>query len=247
MKIAIRTCLVLFAGFSMAAGLRAQDAAEAFLLNPESAMAPGRDGTMLAVQVDGSAPSYAGPQILIYRNSSQAEFISAVWKDAAGQVSHQRDVFVVKPDYGVIVDYVYGKERHTIVRGYPFSSASVVADGNGAQAALAGGGDFRVQAIDGASARITSSDSGKAVVFSSSVTAPAPVSTVFMAAGPKVESVKPANPMIVKFKVTYPNGQVDQVAVAWESRPLHLNGKEFKGWAACLRQGPAGASSIEIH
>ena len=80
------------------------------------------------------------------------------------------------------------------------------------------------------------------------VAAPAPIATVLFgwtgATTPKIEYVKP---MIVKFKVTFPDGRVDEIAVAWEARALHLSGKEFKGWAACSRSGPAGMSSIEIN
>ncbi len=254
----------IFAGVVLTVNLHAQDAGTAFLLHPEStliAMTLGQDEATLAPKVDGSMLSFTAPQILIHKNSDQAEFISAVWKDASGQPVHQRDVFVVKPDYGVVVDYVYGKGRHTIFRYFRFPSGKPSSDANGAQTSLADGKSFRVQAMDGASASIQGNapktesmavpDSEKIVNFHATINTPAPIATVLLgwtgAAAPKVEPVKPANPMIVKFNVTFPDGRVDEIAVAWEARPLHLSGKEFKGWAACLRQGPAGTSSIEIN
>jgi hypothetical protein len=158
---------------------------------------------------------------------------------------------VVKPDYGVVVDYVYGKGQHRIVRSFAIPSSTANPGTNSAEFAVAPGKTLRLQTIDPANATIIPTASGKRVDFSCAVTTPAPVSTVFLAwtgtAAPKVEYVKPANPLIVKFKVTFPDGRVDQVALGWEARPLHLSGKEFKGWAACLRQGPAGTSSIEIN
>jgi len=214
-------------------------------------MTPGPDEATLAPQVDGGALSFAAPRILIYRNTGHAEFISAVWNDASGKPSHQRDVFVVKPDYGVVVDYVYGEGERSIARSFIFSSGNVVSDKLGAQAALDGGKNFRVQANDAVAAGLTARTSGRKVVFSSAVKIPAPVPTVFLTwtgtAAPAVEYVKPANLMVVKFKVTFPNGRVDQVALAWEVRPLHIGGKSFNGWAACASQGPAGACSIEIN
>jgi len=246
----VRAGLVLFVGFASTARLHAQDTGASLLLKPESVFLgtiSGAAGTTLAPQVDGRELSFADPQILVFKNTDQAEFISAIWKDASGQTTHQRDVFVVKPDYGVVVDYVYAKGAHTVARSFAFSQGNPTSDEKGAQVVLESGRTFRAQAIDTANAAL----SGKTVSFSSTLPAPAPVPTVLLAwtgtTGPKVESVKPSNPMIVKFDVTFPDGRVDHVAVAWEVRPLHLNGKAFKGWGACARQGPAGMSSIEIN
>jgi hypothetical protein len=122
--------------------LRAQDSATAFLVHPEGAlpgMGPGPDGATLAPLVDGSALCFAAPQIAFYRNTGQAEFVSAVWNDGSGEALHQRDVLLIKPDYGVIVDYVHGTGRHTVVRGFAFPSGTVTSDARGAQPALPGG------------------------------------------------------------------------------------------------------------
>jgi hypothetical protein len=248
----IRGVICVAAGFAVRSNLHAQDSALAFLLHPEavlSGVGPGSE-TTLAPEVDGTSLSFAAPRIAYYKNTDQAEFVSAVWNDASGRALHQRDVLFLKPDYGVIVDYIYGTGRHTIVResGLPSGKLiKVTSDKNGAQSSEGDGETFRLQAIDPTS---TASLAGDTVTFTSTAQIPAPIPTVFLAwagAAPRVEYVKPANPMIVKFKVTYPTGQVDEIAVAWEPRALHLSGREFKGWAACLRTGPAGVSSMEIH
>lgn len=221
----------LCAGFALTA--QAQENGLSFLLNPESALTGTASREVaLAPRVDGTALSFAEPQILIHKDTAQAEFISAVWKDAAGLPLHQRDVFFVKPDYGVIVDYLYGKGTHSIVRGWTPAH-------------------YRMQPIDLPVAAAPRSTDGARVDFSSTVNAPAPIPTVFLAstaaAAPKVEPIKPNNPMIVKFKVTYPDGRVDQVALGWEARPLHLSGREFTGWAAVLRESPKATTSIEVN
>ena len=210
----------------------------------------GHNEATLAPHVDGAALSFAAPQILFYKNIPQAEFVSAVWKDASGQPLHQRSVFVVKPDYGVVIDYLYGKGRHSIVRRFTFSSNDVIADKLGAQAGRADEKPFRVQAVDISGAPSTSATGSNEVAFSSTVDSPSPIPTVFLAwtgnTAPHIEPVKPANSMIVKFKVTFSGGRMEEVAVAWEARPLHLGGREFVGWAACLRHGLGGVSVIEI-
>ncbi len=53
--------------------------------------------------------------------------------------------------------------------------------------------------------------------------------------------------MVVKCKVTLPDGRIDEVGIAWEWRDqLHLGGKVMKGWAAVARKGPGAAGDIEI-
>ncbi len=246
----LRALLPLLAAFALNGSLRAESAEMAFLLHPEIALtgtSPATDQPTLAPRVDGSSLDFTAPQILIYKNTHQAEFISAVWKDASGQPTHQRAVLLIKPDYGVIVDYLFGSGRHAISRGLALPSGIVTSDTNGAQSALPGS-TIRLQAID---PEINAVTDGNIVKFSSTVQAPSPIPTVFLAwagAAPLIESIKPANPMVVKFNVTFPGGRVDQVAVAWEPRPLHLGSHEFNGWAACLRTGPARTSvSIAIH
>ena len=59
------------------------------------------------------------------------------------------------------------------------------------------------------------------------------------AARPKLVSLAPLAAM--------PGGEVDDIAISWEPRPLHLAGVEFRGWAAVLRNGPDSTSRIVIN
>jgi hypothetical protein len=211
----------------------------------------GKIDVAFAPVVDGTALSFAAPEIVFGRKTDQANFISAVWKDSAGKTLHQRDVFVVGTDYAVVVDYLYGKDKHAIDRELWIPSGGEVADKTGVQFGVDGHDMFRAQAVDPATPTTRPSADGIAVKFTSNVAFPTPVSTVLLGwkskAAPTIEYVKPSNPMIVKLKVSFPDGRVDWVALSWESRPLHLNGKELKGWAACQRHGPDGDISIEMN
>jgi len=243
-------------GGILVTNLHAQNPDTQLLLRPESPWinpASNLDEATLAPKLDGgNAISFASPQILIHKNTDQAEFISAVWKDAAGKLVHQRSVFVLKPDYAVLVDHIYSAGQHTIVRSFAFPLSEATFDREGAQVALAGGKNFRVQGIDVVGAQATPTNANQAVDLTTVIKTPAPIATALLSwtggAAPKVEFLKPSNPLVVKCKVTFPDGRIDFVAMAWENRAaLHLNGKELKGWAACLRQTPTGTSQIEIY
>ena len=241
-------------GLVMCDDLPAQDNNPSLLLNPQSAFVASTSlarQVTLGPQVDGKELSFVSPEILVHKNTDQSEFISAVWKDASGLLTHQRDVLVVKPDYAVVVDYLYDKGEHGVARSFVFPPGKMTADGSGVQVALDGGKNLRVQPIVPAGAEGAPALLGQAASFSAKVTAPVPLATALVTwtgnAAPKIIYVKPANPMIVKLQVTFPDGRVDEVALSWEVRPLHLSGQEFKGWAAFLRQGPSGMSSIEIN
>ncbi len=235
----IRIALVLSLAFLFP--IRADDTGLALLLNPS-----GVNSQVFAPTVDGAALDFTAPQILIHKVTPDAEFVSAVWRDSSGQLIYQRDVFFVKPDYTVVVDYLYNKGPHEVVRTFTFPAGTATADPKGAQIALDGGKTLRLQSIDTADATLNAST----VTLTSKVTAPVPLAAVFVSwtgnNAPKVEYVKPANPMIVKLKITFADQSVDEIGLAWESRALHLNGTEFHGWAACSRHGPAGSRSIEI-
>jgi len=223
----------------------AQEEDSAQLSQPEAALFASDGPRSFALQVDGQPLSFASPHILIHKTTDKADFISADWRDASGELTHQRDVLIIKPAYGVIVDYLYGKALHAVSRSFTFAAGPVAPYAHGAFVSLSGK-NAGILVLDGSNVAIA----GNTVTFTSNVTTPVPLTTILQSwsgsMAPAVEYVKPSNPMIVKFNVKFPD-RVDQIGVAWESRPLHLSKHEFKGWAACLRQLPAGGeSSFEI-
>ncbi|HUB67500.1 MAG TPA: hypothetical protein VL981_08455 [Candidatus Methylacidiphilales bacterium] len=256
----------LWAGCSL---LKAQDATPDLLLHPEKELAasiPASAPVTLAPTLDGQPVSFSNPQILLQKSSGPAEFISAVWKGSDGKPLHSREVFVVKPDYEIVVDHLYGAAgEHSIVRSFVLPAGPVSADALGVQVMLDGGKVFRVQANDTGHAELQAKptqvglqniSSAKTLILTSPAKLPLPISTVLASwtgsSGPKIEMVRAGNPLVVKFKVTFPNGRVDLIALAWESRLLHLDEKmpdqkAFHGWAALWQRGPAGESTVEIN
>ena len=224
-----------------------ETSAAALIQKPESGLLEYQPATgpTLAPKIDGVEVSFAAPEILIDRTSGPVEFVAAIWKDEAGRPIHQREVLSVKPDYAMVVDYLYETGRHAVVRSFVFS-AKATADRQGAQAIVEGDKTLRVHALDGANAFLARNE----LVLSSSMAKPLPLATALVAghgAPPKIETVKANNPMVVKGKITFADGRSDDIAVAWEVRPLHMGAKKFNGWAVCLRHDPRGDNDVEIN
>ena len=248
-----------------------------YLFHPEMALLPpaGKTGdlqgssekssTSPSLMVATHEVSFSDPQVLIHKEEPRARFVSALWKGSASELPHQRNVLIVGSDYAVIVDYLYrgGDKEVTVDRlihftfGSASSQPSIDSEGAGCLSSTSDDGtSFRVQSLTPATVTLTPDSPRKGVTFSTQSKLPVPVTTIMLAGkggkAPKVDYVKAVNPMVVKLKVTFPEGRTDEVAMAWEARPLHLGKSEFNGWAAVLKhnpQGPgtpAGESSIEI-
>jgi len=229
----------------------------ALLLNPEKAfLTSSATVANFVVSVDGKPLSYATPQILFNKAAGNADFIAGAWKDAAGRTIHQREVLIVKPHYGIVVDHLYGSQEHEVSSAVELTVLDIKSNGNIAFANLNNGENFFIQSLRPpefpVSSLLAGQDGMRVLTQTCRLNLPGPFASVFFpgaqsSSALKIEFVKPANPMIVKCKVTFPDGRVDEVGIAWESRELHLGGKAFKGWAAILRQGPGAAGDIEIN
>lgn len=226
------------------------------LTHPESAFcAPPAGAANFAISVDKQPVSYAAPEILFQKSGSDADFIAGVWKDAQGQVVHQREVLIVKPDYGVVVDYLYGwKGAHEVSCVVKLPAAEVKAERGSSRFQRGNGTDFIVQHLGLVASQADPAVSGSAGFSEVSdfyrLALPAPYASVIYTTRSgvtKVEYVQPSNPMVVKCKVTLSDGRIDEVGIAWEYRDqLHLGGKVLKGWAAVARKGPGVTTDIQI-
>jgi hypothetical protein len=210
--------------------------------------------------VGSTAFSFSDPQILIEKITPRAHFVSALWKVGADTLPHQRNVLIVGSDYAIIVDYLYGEGEFIVKRlinlpfGPAFSQPSIDSEGAGYLSSSSDEGkSFRFQSLTTATVTLTPDSRSKGVTFSTQSKLPTPVTTIILAGKgeklPKVDYVKAVNPMVVKLKVTFADGRTDEVAMAWEARPLHIGKSEFNGWAAVLSHGPGTPgeeSSIEI-
>jgi hypothetical protein len=247
------------------------------LLHPESALIPPpqrftgersknmKDSAFPALVIEAKPLSFLDPQILIEKDVLGAHFVSALWKGDSEMVPHQRNVLIVESDYAVIVDYLYGGgdkevavDRLLNVDCLPASSQpSIDSEGGGWLSPTSDPGkSFRIQSLTPAMVTLTSGFLGTGVTLSSRSKFPVPVTSVMLAwkggKSPKVDYVKAVNPMVVKLKVTFPDGRIDEIAMAWEARSLHIGKSEFNGWSALLRHEgqdsgiTARESSIEI-
>ncbi len=244
--------ILLLATIPSLSELCAEDSSP-LLLSPGCALTgnsllPG--GGELQVAVDGKPLSFEKPEVLFEKHLPEADFISVAWKDGSGQLLHQRDILRVKSGYCVVVDYLYGTGEHAVVRGFAFPESRVELGDQSARSRLPDGQNLMIHALDPAS-KVEQIAGARKVLFSTTKKAPTPIPTVLIewsgTTAPKVESVKPVNPMIVKLNVTFPDGQMDELALAWESRPLHLGGKEYKGWAACVRHGSENPGFFQVN
>jgi len=198
--------------------------------------------------------SYSSPEIVFQKSGAEADFIVGVWRDSQGKVVHQREVLIVKPDYGVVVDYLLGwKGNHEVACAIGIPSGGSVAD-TGSNPAV-GAGELAIQRLGLAKpAPASEAASGPAgthaLAQTGPITLPAPIAWAFsrnQSGAPKFEPIQAANPMVVKCRVTLPGGSIDEVGIAWEFRDqLHLGGKVLKGWAAIARKGPGAGTDIEI-
>jgi hypothetical protein len=224
------------------------------LTHPEQVfVTPSGDTANFALSLDAQPLSYDSPEILFQTNSDTTAFVAGAWKDSTGEVIHQREVLIVKPDYGIVVDHLYGSQQHEITSVTTMEAAKVREDGGMAVFTLGTGKEIITRHLVPAmppTMLAGSEPHGTArVTETCRATLPSPYATAFFPGGasaPRFTFVKPSNPMIVKCSVALHDGRTDDVAIAWESRDLHVAGKRLKGWAVVVRQGPGAGSDLEI-
>ena len=253
LRLALSPILLLTHSRVLAQGTHGLD----LLLHPEIAfVSPSRDVSNFNVSIDGKPLSYSSPTIIFQTNSPEVDFVSGFWKDPKGGIIHQREVLIVKPDYGVVVDHLYGEEgkqgerqvsciTSLEAKGLKTEGKSSLFDQGFEKGLLVRHLAPDVPTIP---TIVAPGSSDPAVpptpahlAENCRITLPSPFATLFCIAEgalPKFEYVKPSNPMIVKGRITMPDGRIDDVGIAWEPRDLHLGGKHFKGWAAVARQAP---------
>jgi hypothetical protein len=212
------------------------------------------------VMIDGQEQLNVNPELLAWHTGPQADFASG--RIAQDGISHQRSVLFMKPGYWVVVDHIAGAGEHEVTRLFHFPAASgAVTDGAGAHTAFASGMNIRVQPVDAAKVEMRTgllSGSDKAFVTEAPVAAlvaketlPMTLCTVLLPYAeanelPKVLAVKSADPQIIRFRLEFPNGQRDEIAIASESKELVIGAQQAKTRTLCVRQGPVANEIISI-
>jgi hypothetical protein len=212
------------------------------------------------VMIDGQEQLDVNPELLAWHTGPQADFASG--RIAKDGLSHQRSVLFVKPGYWVVMDYIAGEGKHEVTRLFHFLPKShAKADGNAAHTDFATGMNIRVQPVDGAKLEMREgiiAGQSKDFVTQAPVAAlvtkgklPMTLCTVLLPyieakELPKVRAVKSADPQVIQFRLEFPNGQRDEIAIASESKQLVIGAQHANTRALCVRQGPVANEVIAI-
>jgi hypothetical protein len=210
--------------------------------------------------VDEKEQPTSDPELLAWQTDPQADFASG--QIEAKGLRHERSVLFVKPHYWVVVDHVFGKGEHDLTRLFHFPlDAAVQAAGNQVQTGFKSGANIRVQPMEDARLEMregwipaTDSSAERAPVAAlvARRTLPALFCTVLVpfdkeADLPKVESLASADALTKHIKVTFSNGQEDEIAVSPMPTALRIGSTEAKAVALCVRRGPMSNDVITVN
>ena len=213
------------------------------------------------VLIDGQEQS-SPPQakLLSWHAGPDADFVSGEVGEP-GNIQHQRSVFFVRPDYWVVVDHIHGVGTHQVSRLFHFPlGAGAVAEGHtvrtafptGTNLAITDPGDSTIQCQDGwVPTGSAKAEKGQVAALVNHTALPAvfcAVLTPFQDAAqlPKVETLPDPDPMICRLRVTFPDGQTDDMALAPQDQPLRLDDKTILGRVLCVRHGPRSNAVITL-
>ncbi len=207
--------------------------------------------------IDGDQPR-ANPEVLAWGSTETADF--AVGRIAGGDVTHQRSVLFVRPDYWLVVDHVTGSGEHSLARQFRFPMVAVEADGQSVRTAFEDGANVRVTGLSGAELQMregwlptgsASAEPGPVAAFVAERELPATFATVIVpfddeADLPELERLPSEDPAGVRMRATFPDGQTDELAVAPEQMRLAVGGETATARALLVRSGPRG-DSMYVH
>ena len=213
------------------------------------------------VLIDGrEEPSPPQAKILSWHAAPEADFVAGELLEPDGG-RHQRSVFFVRPDYWVVVDHVYGSGEHEISRRFHLpSGAAATVKGQAVRTGFATGTNLEIADLSDGKVLLedgwvptgpATAEKGQVVTLTNRATLPAVFCTVltpFEDASrlPGFERVVANNPLVCKLRSTFPDGRRDDIAVAAESRPLHLEGKESEGRAFLVRSEKKSQMEIRV-
>ena len=203
------------------------------------------------LMIDGAEQPASNPELLSWHTGADADFASG--QIQAKGLRHQRSVLFVKPHYWIVVDHVFGEGDHELTRLFHFPlEASVQVAGNTAQTGFKTGSNIRLTPTDDSRLElregwIPSSDAEAekapiaALVLRRNL--PAALCTVLVPFAqtselPTTRSISTTDPLISKVRLTFANGQEDEIAIAAEPVLLDVGPQQAKARALCVRRGP---------
>lgn len=222
------------------------------------------DATHNVVLIDGQEQPHADPVVQAWQATPGADF--AAGSISANGVTHQRSVLFVKPDYWVVVDHVdmqgaAAQQTHEVTRLFHFVPTGVQVIGDAVRTTFAEGMNLQVQAVDGAPVEMrkgwvstpfpAKADEAPVAAFVTKSKLPMTLVTVLTPFGdvkglPKVEALAGNNPLISHVRLTFVDGQQDEVAVSTDARDLQIGSVKGHGRALYMRRGPRGNESAVL-
>jgi len=207
--------------------------------------------------IDGGQPR-VDPEVLAWGTTDTADFASG--RIVGEDVTHQRSVLFVRPDYWLVVDHVTGGGEHSLTRQFRFPMVDVEADGNSVRTAFGGGTNVQVTGLSDAELQMregwlptgsASAEPGPVAAFVAEGALPATFATVIVPFDeegdlPQLERLPSEDPTVVRVRATFPDGQTDEMAVAPEQMRLTVGGETASARALLVRSGPR-ADSVYVH
>ena len=202
------------------------------------------------IVVDGKEQPKFDPKVLAWKTTPQADFASSLIEGDG--IRQQRSVLFVKPGYWVVVDHVTGADEHEVKRLFHFPVGEAKFTANSAQTAFPTGMNVQVQSADNSKL-----EQGKGWIVVNSVKADEAPAAIFVSKGqlpmtlvtvltpfsdakmlPRVERIAGADSQIAHIKLSFPDGQHDEIAVVAEPMQLKIGAQKGMGRALLVRQGP---------
>jgi hypothetical protein len=207
--------------------------------------------------IDGQEQLQSDPKVIAWSSTDVADF--ACGEIFGNGLRHRRSVLFVKPDYWVIVDHVLGEGEHELTRLFHFPLGEVLAEGTAVRTAFAEGTNLIVQPVDDAQLEMlkgwvpTAGAEAKEAPVAAYVkrcALPAVLITVLIPFErpkeiPEVMPIAIGVEDAAGIRVSFPDDQTDELAVALEPTPMTVGGHTARALAVCVRSGPR-ASGIFI-
>ena len=208
--------------------------------------------------IDGEEQPKFDPKVLAWKTTSQADFASSMIEGDG--IRQQRSVLFVKPGYWVVVDYVTGEGEHEVKRLFHLPIGKARFTANSVQTVFPTGMNLQVQSADDSKleqgtgwipVNSIKADEAPAAVFVSKGPLPMTLVTVLTPFSytkmlPRVERIAGADPQIAHIKVSFSDGQSDEIAVGAEPRNLRIGAVRGQGRALVVRRGPQSNETIRI-
>lgn len=208
--------------------------------------------------IDGEGQPQSDPEVPAWGTTEVADFASG--RIAEEGIGHQRSVLFVRPEYWVVVDHISGDGRHELTRQFHFPLIEVEANAHsartawpdGTNAAVVDAGDTDLQMREGwVPSGGAEAQRAPVAAFVAERALPTTFAAVLIpfedaAELPEVERLASGDAPVVRLRVSFPDGQIDEVAISPEDTTLEAADETATGRALLVRSGPHG-DEVYVH